>query len=192
MLLSRRSRTRYTVPPSVRPSVRVRSSRTRAPTGRRKEGIPSAFQSTRLCPSVPPFGRPFPVSRPSNEPSVRPSVRCSCLRAGGERVECRKDVRSPESRQPVCQPRECCSGELRRLGPVRGDRRTCTRKLFCEPWPTAPIRMSFSSFLVNKFYFKAMTREVFYKILDKIQENDIRVKKRVPGRQGANEDEGKT
>ena len=107
-------------------------------------------------------------------------------------MECRKDVRSPESRQPVCQPRECCSGELRRLGPVRGDRRTCTRKLFCEPWPTAPIRMSFSSFLVNKFYFKAMTREVFYKILDKIQENDIRVKKRVPGRQGANEDEGKT
>ena len=70
VLLSRRSRTHYTVPPSVR----VLTSRTRAPTGRRKERIPSAFQSIRLCPSVPPFGRPRPRI-PSFERTVRPSVR---------------------------------------------------------------------------------------------------------------------
>ena len=103
VLLSRRSRTHYTVPPSVR----VLTSRTRAPTGRRKERIPSAFQSIRLCPSVPPFGRPRPRI-PSFERTVRPSVRCSCLRTGGERVECRKDVRvrSPESRPTASLPAE--------------------------------------------------------------------------------------
>ena len=134
VLLPRRSRTHYTVPPSVR----VLTSRTRAPTGRRKERIPSAFQSIRLCPSVPPFGRPRPRI-PSFERTVRPFAVLACAREGSVWNAARTSALQSPDRQPVCQPRECCSGELRRLGPLNGDRRTCTRKLFRELWLTEPI-----------------------------------------------------
>ena len=110
VLLSRRSRTHYTVPPSVRgPSASLRLGQGHRLEGGRKES------HRHFSPSVSARPRPYlrsavpaPVSRPSNEPSVRPSasVRCSCLRTGGERVECRKDVRSPESRPTASLPAE--------------------------------------------------------------------------------------
>ena len=98
---------RVRITPCLRPSASLRLGQGHRLEGGRKEShrhfSPSVSARPYLRSAV-----PAPVSRPSNEPSVRPSasVRCSCLRTGGERVECRKDVRSPESRPTASLPAE--------------------------------------------------------------------------------------
>ena len=129
---------RVRITPCLRPSASLRLGQGHRLEGERKEShrhfSPSVSARPYLRSAV-----PAPVSRPSNEQSVRPSAVLACAREGSVWNAARTSALQSPDRQPVCQPRECCSGELRRLGPLKGDRRTCTRELFRELWLTEPI-----------------------------------------------------